>query len=610
MRDIPGHYLKRNHEQSLPRRILVLDTETTGTVEAEGIAQRFRLGWTVLARLSPRARVESEEWRYWNHPVPLLEYLEDSCPRDGTLWVFANNVYFDLQALGFFHDFTVRGWQLEFVYDSQSSYMLVIHRDRYTMKVLSVSNYWTASTRELGSLLGEEKLDVDFETSSPDELAVYCFRDTEIAFDAMLRYFALIRERDLGSFRLSRAAQAYAAYRHRFMRERVYCHLDPEVRELEALAYAGGRTEAYFIGEAPGGPFACYDVNSMYPFIMRNYRLPVKCVDYRTDVPLDDAVALLADYSMIAEVELETDEPLYAWKYGGKIVFPVGQFTTYVCTEGLRQGLIRGHVKRIVRAAFYRDAIVFREYVDHFWKMRSEAKLRGDLIMNRMAKLLMNSLYGKLAQKRPIVTSDTWIESDDYFRLEVYDYPERKNTITTRMFHREITTEGDELVPSAVVAIPAHITEYGRMLLYDLQEKVGRENVLYCDTDSLFVPARIRVGDFYPVQEGKLGALSRKWTSEELTIYGAKDYQTEEMKVLKGIPPDAELIGPRTWQYTYWPSQRLHMQKRIDDRYVQREVVKHLDRPYDKGRVNVDGSVSPWKLPELLESDELYLMLA
>lgn len=610
MHDVPGHYLKRNHSTELPTRILVLDTETTPTIEADGIAQRFRLGWTALCRVSSWGRIVEEEWRYWTHPVPLLEYIEKSCPRDGTLWMFANNIFFDLQALGFFRDFTREGWELDFSYDSQVTYMLIIKRGRYTLKALSVSNYWAASTREIGEMLGEPKLEVDFETSSEADLSIYCFRDTEIALDAMAAYFELVRIRDLGSFRLSRAAQSYAAFRHRFMGERIYCHEDQEIRDLECLAYEGGRTEAYRIGEVQGGPFICLDVNSMYPHIMRNYRLPVKCVDYRTDLSLDEAAAFLVDYSMIAEVEIETDEPIYSWKHEGKAIFPVGRFTTYLCTEGIRQALMRGHAKRIVRAAFYRDAIVFREYIDYFWKMRQEAKERGDRIMDRMAKLLMNSLYGKLAQRRPIVVSDTMIEEDDYYRMEIYDLPERVNTVTTRMFHREIITEGEELVDSAVVAIPAHITEYGRMLLYSIQENVGRENVLYCDTDSVFIPTSALHLLSYPIQEGRLGALSRKWTSERLVINGAKDYETDHTVVMKGIPETAEMIGPRMWQYTFWPGQRSHLAKRIDDRYVQREITKVLDRPYDKGRVNDDGTVSPWILPDLLSSSDLDLLLA
>lgn len=608
--DVHGHYLKANHARDLPRTVLVLDTETTGTAEAEGVAHRFRLGWSVLCKLSRRGRPQSEEWRYWTHAVPLLEYIEDSAPRDGTLWVFANNVFFDLQALGFFHDFTLRGWELEFLYDSATSYMLIIHRDRYTLKALSVSNYWAASTKALGSMLGEEKLEVDFTSASEEELCIYCFRDAEIALDAMLRYIAIVQERNLGSFRLSRAAQSYAAYRHRFMKHRIYVHDDPEIRELESLAYMGGRVEAYRVGPVSGGPFACYDVNSMYPFIMRGYRLPAKCVDYHTDLRVGDVAGALAEYSMIAEVELDTEEPLYAYRCHGRIIFPVGRFTAYLCTEGLRQALMRHHVRRVVRAAFYTDAVLFREYIDAFYKMRLEAREAGDAVIDKLAKLLMNSLYGKLAQRRPVVVKDVPSKADEYYRLESLDYETNEPIIVMRLFHREIVTIGEEIAPQSVVAIPAHITEYGRMLQYEIQERIGRSRVLYCDTDSVFLrdPGTDEIG--YPVDAEKLGALSKKWSSETLTIHGAKDYETDADVVVKGVPAGAEVVGEREYLFTYWPGQRTHMRKRIDDRYVLREVVKRLDRPYGKGRVNADGSVSPWTLPDFLSSDDLSLLLA
>lgn len=609
-RDIPGHYLKHNQTRELPRLVIVLDTETTGAAEANGIVHRFRLGWSVKCSISSEGRIESEEWRYWRHAVPFLEYLEDSCPRDGTLWVFANNVFFDLQALGFFHDFTSRGWTLDFVYDSQSSYMLIIKRERFALKALSISNYWSASTRELGELIGKPKYSIDFENSSDDELSIYCFRDTEIALDAMEQYFSFIVEHDLGGFRLSRAAQAYAAYRHRYMKHRIYCHADPEVRELEELAYMGGRVEAYRIGDVPNGPFVCYDINSMYPFIMRNYRLPWKCVDYHTDLSPTDAAAVLSEYSMIAEVELDTDEPLYAYRCHGRIIFPVGRFTAYLCTEGLRQALLRGHARRILRAAFYRDDILFREYVDAFYSLKLEAQRRSSPCMERTAKLLMNSLYGKFAQRRPRVVIDRTWPGNDYYRLEAIDAETNEIIVTTRMFHREITTIGDELTPESIVSIPAHITEYGRMLQWYIQESIGRDRVLYCDTDSVFIrePSSDDIG--YPVVPGKLGALSRKWTSNRLVIHGAKDYETDEDIVVKGIPPGAEMIAPREYFFTYWPGQRSHLAMKNANTYVMREIVKRLDRPYGKGRVNDDGSVTPWVMPDFLSSPELELLLS
>ena len=606
--DIPGHYVRQNHSRDLPRAILVLDTETTGTVCPEGIAHTFRLGFSARCTVGPRGTIKEETWRYWTTASELLDYMEKTAPRDGTLWIFANNIFFDLQALGFFRDYPRRGWKLEFVYDAQTSYMLIIKRGRYTIKALSVSNYWAASTRELGELLGEKKLEVSFEDATEEELCIYCFRDTEIALDAMARYFALVHSEDLGAFRLSRAAQSYGAWRHRFMTSRVFCHSSPEVRKLEELAYMGGRVEAYQIGEIPGGPFACYDVNSMYPFIMSRYKLPVKCVDYFTNLAPGDAADVLLGHSCIAEVELETDDPLYAWKYDQKVFFPVGRFTVHLCTEGLRQALIRGHVKRVLRLAAYTDGILFREYIETFWKMRVEAKARGDAVSDRMAKLLMNSLYGKLAQRRPVILSEREIDECDYYRKEIYDMETRGMIITTRLFHRETVTAGDEIVPGAVVSIPAHITEYGRMLQYDIQEKVGRREVLYCDTDSIFIPERPPDALAYPVEKGTIGALSKKWSSEKLVLWGAKDYETDDSVILKGVPNSAEQIGPRMWQYNFWPGQRTHMSERIDDRYMLKEVVKHANSTYDKGRINDDGSISPWVLPDFLSSPESGLL--
>ncbi len=597
-RDIRGHYIKQNHSRAIPRHIMVLDTETTGSETDKGTEHTFNIGWSARCVIRPSGIPETEEWRFWKDSFSLLDYMEKECPRDSTLWVFANNVYFDLQAMGFFRDFTYRGWRLDFIYDSALTYILVIKRGRYTIKALSVSNFWYASTRELGSILGEGKADPDFATVDADTLCAYCFRDTEIALDIMVRYFKFVRSADLGCFRLSRAAQAYGAWRHRFMSRRVYCHRETDIRDLELSAYMGGRVEAYRIGDIQGGPFACYDINSMYPFIMSKYKLPVKCVDYHDDVSRSTVEDLLMEYSMIAEVEVDTDSPLYAWKHNGKVFFPTGRFTTFLCTEGIRQAAIRGHLRAVKRAAVYEDGVLFDQYIEEFYKLRQKAKESGDKVTDRMAKLLMNSLYGKLAQRRPIVVEDKMVSDDGYFRNQVYDMATHAMMITTRLFHRETVTQGDEIVPNAVVSIPAHITEYGRMLQYEIQEKVGRNSVLYCDTDSVFIPDPGKNPLSYPVDQTRIGALSKKWSTTMLRIYGCKDYETDDTIVLKGVPASAEKIGPRTWRYTFWPGQRTHLAEQIDDRYIQRVVVKRAERPYDKGSVSAEGVVTAWKLPD------------
>lgn len=606
--DVNGYYLKANHSSDMPRHIMVLDTETRSSLLDYGNLLTMKIAWTARCRVAYSGRIESEEWRAWQSSFDLLDYIEGEAPRDSVLWLFGNNIFFDLQAMGFFRDFTSRSWQLEFVYDSQTTYMLVIKKERFTIKALSVTNYWSASIRELGVLLGRHKAECDFDTVSGDDLLCYCFRDTEIALDIMERFFLFIRDADLGAFRLSRAAQSYGSFRHRFMKRKIMRHDDDDVRPLEEAAYMGGRVEAYRIGELPGGPFTCFDINSMYPFIMSTYRLPTRCCDYFEGLSPSDAIDILLEHSCIAEVTIETEEPLYAWKYDGKVFFPVGRFDTFLCTEGLRQAILRGHLVAVKRLAAYEDDIVFKDYIDFFYSLRMIAKSSGDMVTDRMAKLLMNSLYGKLAQRRPIVISNKRVKADDYYRFEAFDMVTRSTFITTRLFHREIVSAGDELVPGAVCAIPAHITEYGRMMLWDIQEKVGREKVLYCDTDSIFIADTPDDALGYPVSPGKLGALSRKWTTRRLVIAGCKSYENDDSIVMKGVPREAERIAEGLWRYTYWPGQKTHLNERIDDGYLSRTVDKRVGLPYDKGSVDERGNVTPWRLPDLLASDERFLL--
>ena len=596
-RDVSGHFMRANHLCTVPRRLIVFDTETEPCKVKGGEVHRMKIGWTVYVELDDRARIIRESWNYWTSRWEMMRYIGGHAGERGELWIAGNNVYFDLQASDFFLHFARWGWKLDFFYDSALTYILIAHNKESTIKCVSVTNYLSASVRELGGMLENPKIECDPLSAPPDELSIYCFRDTEIALDAMIAWCRFIVDNDLGNFSLSRAAQSMAAFRHRFMKTPILIHKEKDVQELEGNAYFGGRTEAFFIGKPGGGPFVHLDVNSLYPFIMRSYEMPVALLDVFPNPSIDDCVDVLLEYETIAHVELETDSPIYAVRDGEKVIFPVGRFDTYVCTEGLRQAVIRGHLRQVYKLAAYRAAKAFSTYVDYFYMMRRAAKERGDRVTDRNAKLMMNSLYGKFGQKRPIVTARGECPPEDYFREEVFDWETKQNVIETRLFGMRTVQEGEEYAPSSCVSIPAHVTEFGRLLLWSIIEGIGRDRVIYCDTDSVIIRESDLPQVKYPINAARLGALKIEDRYTTLDVIGAKDYRTDHTRKLKGIPEKALEIAPNMYRFPVFPRQASHLYRRCPSGYMIEETVKEVSGDYDKGIVGPDGRVTPFTLP-------------
>ena len=88
-------------------------------------------------------------------------------------------------------------------------------------------------------------------------------------------------------------------------------------------------------------------------------------------------------------------------------------------------------------------------------------------------------------------------------------------------------------------AIAAHITENARMELWKLILAVGRDKVLYCDTDSIIIHSSDMAVVEKWIHPTDMGAVKIQDRFGELRIDGAKNYRTDKFKHIKGIPESA-----------------------------------------------------------------------
>ncbi|GAG99251.1 unnamed protein product, partial [marine sediment metagenome] len=283
------------------------------------------------------------------------------------------------------------------------------------------------------------KLEVDFATVSSTDLLKYCRRDVEIIKLAMEKYFTMIEVNDLGRFSLTKASQAFTAFRHRFMKVPISLHKHPEAIELERACYMGGRTEAFRMGQIKDGPFVMLDINSMYPFIMANTPVPTR-LTYMEDNPHPDRVHRLLSHNAVqAEVDITTDEPAYATHYNERICFPVGSFTAFLGSTGLKYALEHNHVRKIKRLAWYDRAVVFSDYVEFFYTLRKHYQIEKNPIFALMSKDLLNTLYGKFAQYKPIIEEKEELDGPDYERIETIDLVRGVKLVEYKLLNKRFT---------------------------------------------------------------------------------------------------------------------------------------------------------------------------
>lgn len=157
--------------------------------------------------------------------------------------------------------------------------------------------------------------------------------------------------------------------------------------------------------------------------------------------------------------------------------------------------------------------ITFLDYVQHWYEYKNRHNKKTDPINYTIGKIMMNSLYGKLAQDASKY-SDYKIMPDDAKLPCASPHPDKQGkckicgfdemehgwTFFTKFegktFHRRdslwkhqyrfgIEWEAKPLYKN--VATGASITGYARASLLRAIHAVGREHVIYCDTDSVVV---------------------------------------------------------------------------------------------------------------------------
>jgi hypothetical protein len=368
---------------------------------------------------------------------------------------------------------------------------------------------------------------------------------------------------------------------------------------LERASYHGGRVEAWHLGKLPEACFKL-DVNSLYPSRMRESAHPVKLLRLYPSSSPQQLAELAQKYFVIADVTLTTSLPIVPVRRE-RLLFPVGTFQTVLTSHEL--GLVDARNIVAVRGvAAYESGYLFRDFVDFFYTARVAAKAAGELAKAEIFKLLMNSLYGKFGQQ-----STEWVRlgEADPSAVGVEDIllPNGR-TVRLRTFGGATWINDGAVMESfeSFPAIAASVTSAARALLWNYITVAGIENVYYMDTDSLFVNERgySRLCESGVVHPTQLGSLKLEGSSDDVEIFGAKQYRFGESTKHKGIPKDAELItdsdGVTRAKVWMWPKVATWLREGKLDGFENRAVLKSISTTYTKGKATVSGRVEPLEI--------------
>jgi hypothetical protein len=590
------HLLRKLKRVSFPKHWVFFDTETKIVEENNELQkQKLRLGIAWFVRLD-REKIPYERCIFYN-PKEFYDFLRNHAYNKQTLYVASLNIAFDLASSEVLKFFLKANWEIVSWSVTNTCEFLKLKKGERRIIFIDLLNYFKASVKELGELLGIPKIELNPLEASEEELIPYCERDVEIITFATLEFINYLKENKLGSLGISASSTAFKVFRTKFLDRRVKIHNDEKVLELERKAYFGGRTECFRLGAVKGKVYIL-DVNSMYPFVMRYNKFPCVLTEFKEKgTPKEVEELIKMGFLVIAHCYVSTDEPVYPYRTDEHLIFPVGKFHTYLCTPSLKYAIEQGHLKRVYEYAIYVGDYIFSDYIDYFYNERLRFKREGNQVYAYICKLFMNSLYGKFAQRvrRIEKFEDALVMPNKTF---VYDEDGNYIGFAVKFLNQGfiVVNEYDESYNS-FPAISAHVTDYARMYLWTLIKRAGIENVFYVDTDSLHVNDKGYIRLMELVNDEELGMLKLEDVVKSAKYYAPKFYEAGARIKRKGISSKAVQVGDFRFSQLQFPSLRTILYQ-LPDGVPIKKVLKELKLEYEKGIVKPDGRVKPFKLHE------------
>ena len=374
-----------------------------------------------------------------------------------------------------------------------------------------------------------------------------------------------------------------------------FCPNQDPLKPRDALF--GGRTNAmkllHEIDERTDEEIKYIDVCSLYPFVCKYKTFPTGHPDILTQEHID--TNNLRQYEGLIKCKVLPPKHLYhpvlPYHCNGKMLFPLcrtcaedclsscnhtdeerGLVGTWVSVE-LFQAMNDGYEIMEVYEVWHfqstltydktnRTSGLFSDYINTYLKLKQEAsgypegceteeakaKFRQDYLeaenivleqveknggLRGYSKIMLNCLWGKLAQRDTLPKTKYISDSGEYFDLitdhtktvkHVEVYPDRPFILVNYEDH--INDIESHLSSNVVVA--SYVTAYARLELYRVLQNLG-PRALYCDTDSVIY---IHQPDQWNPDIGtKLG----EWTDEE-----------PKSKIIKFIG-----LGPKNYGYQY-----------------------------------------------------------
>lgn len=287
---------------------------------------------------------------------------------------------------------------------------------------------------------------------------------------------------------------------HFMPKDSVYqLHDQPEFNIRKS--YTGGSVDVYIPHNKENEILYYYDVNGLYPYVMLNNPMPVGSpTAFLGDIRKIDPEAFGFFYCKINSPS-NLEHPILQRRIktvnGLRTIAGLGSWEGWIFSAEMYNAIKYGYNFEILKGYIFNKANIFSDYINKMFELRLQYS-KGES-MNLIAKLLMNSLYGKFGMK----SENTKVEIIDNNNIDkLNNYLDKYHTDIDDIIYLEnhiiliiktnkfIPDNIKSVIPSDItgqldinVAIASAISAYGRIHMSVFKNNPDY-NLYYSDTDS------------------------------------------------------------------------------------------------------------------------------
>ena len=230
------------------------------------------------------------------------------------------------------------------------------------------------------------------------ETEKYCHQDCKTLFDILELFFK--QNFDIttvnGSKYPSLSSLAFANFRTKFLEDNIkIANIRGEVYTFIKQGYFGGAVDVY---KPYGKKLYLYDVNSLYPYIMLNNKMPIgqpTLIDGNSK--LIESILMNNNKFSFVEVDVYCPEdvkaPLLLHRLNTNTVAPTGTWTDIYSSIEIKRAIQLGYKFHYKKCVYFECDYIFTNYVKYYYHQKKNSDKYSSHYT--ISKLMLNSLYGR-----------------------------------------------------------------------------------------------------------------------------------------------------------------------------------------------------------------------